>query len=163
MRPFPAPLEALEFTIDPHEKEFQDLRSVCDQGNPWRCLIGTAASIHVGRRVAVRLDHEHPERSVIRLTQGHYRYERPMTQAEIAFAQQFDLGAPMKKPLTVVIDLSDGQWVAIPKAAATSGGAKVAASNHGRGSGNRRIKSIRARQLDAIREAYGNTDDGIAP
>lgn len=159
--PFPAALEALAFTIDPQTKEFADLSSVCDQGSPWRCLIGTSASIHVGRRVAVHLNHADPDASVIRLTQGDYRYERPMTRDEIDFATQFDRGETLSGPLTVVVDLNDGNWVATPKARA--GGAKTKANNHGRGSRNRRIRSIRTRQLEAIREAYGNTDKGIEP
>ena len=159
--PFPAALEALQFTIDPATKEFRDLSSVCEQGSPWRCLIGTSASIHVGRRVAVHLNHEDPGASVVRLTQGDYRYERPMTRDEIDFATKFDLRKKITKPLTVVIDLNDGNWVAMPKD--RRGGAKTPANNHGRGPRNRRIRSIRTRQLEAIREAYGKPDTGIAP
>src|SRR5580693_9432337 len=63
-----------QFTIDPQTKEFSDLRSVCEPGNPWRCLIGTMGSIELGRRMTVRLDHE-THTGVIGVTVGDWRWE----------------------------------------------------------------------------------------
>lgn len=137
------------FTLNPADPGFEDLRAVCEPGNPWRCLIATKASMELGKRMTVRLDHE--ERSgVIGVTWEGWRFQRPMTGEEVRFARKFDLGQPIRKPLTVVVDLNDGTWTGKPKAA--SGGAKTAANNQGRGPGNKRIKSIRARQLEAIRK-----------
>lgn len=143
-----------QFTLDPAVKEFQALQSVCEQGNPWRCLIATAASIQFGKRMTVRVDHEN-HTGVIGITEGNYRWERPMTDEEVEFATDFDLNKPLPGPLTVRVDLRDPAWRAIPKARQV--GAKTAANNYGRGASNRVIKSVRARQLDAIRNAARNT------
>lgn len=139
------------FTLDPGEKEFQDLRSVCEPGNPWRCLIATKGSMELGKRMSVRLDHE-TGTGTIGITNGDWRFERPMTPAEVSFARRFDLGEALSKPLTVTVNLSDETWQATPKQ--TRGGRKTAANNQGRGPNNRAIKSIRARQLEAIRLAH---------
>ena len=137
-----------QFDLDPAAEGFQNLQSVCEQGNPWRCLIATSASIHLGRRMTVRVNHDN-RTGIIGITEGDYRWERPMTAEEIEFATDFDLSKPLPGPLTVRVDLRDPAWLAKPKA--KPGGAKTAASNNGRGKGNRVIKSIRARQLTAIR------------
>lgn len=143
-----------DFTIDPATPEFEKLRSVCEPGNPWRCLIATTASMEVGKRVSVRLDHDKGS-GVIGVTEGDWRFERPMTPAEVKFATDFDLGKTPPKPLAVALDLNDGTWDAKPKAA-SRGGQKTPANNNGRGPSNRQIKTIRARQLDAIRKAHGD-------
>lgn len=141
-------LPACEFTIDPTDKEFKQLRSVCDPGNPWRCLIATTASMKIGKRVTVRLDHEE-HKGIIGLTHGALRYERPMTDEEVLFATKFDMGERMRKPLTVKIDLKDGSWKAKPKQ-------KGGACKQGRTS-NRVVHTIRARQLAVIREQHAAT------
>jgi hypothetical protein len=139
-----------QFNLDPAAREFLDLKSVCEQGNPWRCLIATSGSIHLGRRMTVRVDHgEHT--GVIGITEGDYRWERPMTAEEVEFATDFDLSKPLPGPLTVRVDLRDPAWLAKPKAKPGTAGAKTAANNQGRGPNNRVVKSIRARQLAAIR------------
>lgn len=149
------PTKVGEFTIDPRTPAFQELRSVCDPGNPWRCLIATAGSIHLGKRMTVRLDHE--ERSgVLGVTVGEMRYERPMTSEEVAFATKFDLGANMRKPLTVRIDLADGTWRS--KGKKLGGGADKRDPRRPR-AGDRKVKSIRARQLAAIKKAHANRGD----
>jgi hypothetical protein len=137
-----------EFTLDPSTKEFKDLRSVCEPGNPWRCLIATSGSMHLGRRMSVRLDHVN-NWGVIGVTEGDYRFERPMTPAEVAFAAKFDLGEHLHKPLTVRVDLGDDTWKAKPKQ--VGGGRPVGSRN-----AKRRVKTIRARQLEAIRKAHAD-------
>src|SRR5258707_819624 len=141
-----------QFRIDPHTEEFSKLRSVCEPGNPWRCVIATMGSLELGKRMSVRLDHE-TDTCVIGVTDGDTRYERQMTRDEVSFARRYDLGQDMRKPLTVRVDLRDDDWTAKPKR--NSGSAKTAANDYGRGTGNKRIKSIRARQLSAIRAAHG--------
>lgn len=139
-----------QFTIDPATEEFKGLRSVCEQGNPWRCLIATMGSMVLGRRMTVRLDHE--ERTgTIGVTVGEYRYQRAMTKNEIEFATKFDLGSRIRKPLVVRVDLSDEAWAANPKS-------KGGACRPGR-TGTRRVRTIRARQLQAIREAHAKTTE----
>jgi hypothetical protein len=143
-----------QFTIDPQTKEFKDLRSVCEPGNPWRCLIATTGSIHLGRRMTVRLDHD-DHAGVIGLTEGDYRFERPMTRDEIDFATKFDLGQQLRKPLTVKVDLADGSWTAKPKRGAPgSGGPGGPRSQLRGGNAKPHTKTIRARQLEAIRKTY---------
>jgi hypothetical protein len=137
-----------QFTLDPADGEFRHLQSVCEQGNPWRCLIATSGSVKLGRRMTVRVDHD-SRTGIIGITEGEYRWERPMTAEEVGFAADFDLSRPLPGPLTVRVDLRDPAWLAKPKA--KTGAAKKAANNNGRGSNNRAIKSIRARQLAAIR------------
>lgn len=137
-----------EFTIDPRTSEFKDLRSVCEPGNPWRCLIATTGSMRLGRRMSVRLDHDN-HTGVIGLTEGDYRFERPMTQDEIDFATKFDLGKQLRKPLTVKVNLADGTWTAKPKRV---GGSRPTGSRNAKP----HTKTIRARQLEAIRKAYGD-------
>ncbi len=139
-----ADFKPVEFTIDPATREFKDLRSVCDAGSPYRCLIATAASIHIGRRVTVRVDHEGGT-GVIGITVGKFRYERPMTEKELDFASKFDAGSNIKTPLTVRIDLTDPAWLAKPKAYRGSSGRK---------DGTRPRWTIRARQLEIIRRNY---------
>lgn len=107
-------MPACEFTIDPQTPQFKNLRSVCEPGSPYRCLIATTGSIQIGKRMTVRLDHARSE-GVIGITHGDARYERPMTREEVEFATKFDLGRRMRKPLTVRIDLYDGTWKAKPK------------------------------------------------
>jgi len=136
------------FIIDPRSPEFRDLRSVCEPGNPWRCLIATVAGIELGRRVTARVDHD-TGTGVLGLTEGEFRYERPMTRDEVVFATKFDLQRGMRKPLTVVINLNDGTWARKPKRA--GGGEKNAANRHG--AGERRTRTIRERQLKQIRAA----------
>ena len=58
-----------QFTLDPADGEFGALQSVCEQGNPWRCLIGTSASIHLGKRMTVRVNHEN-KTGVIGISEG---------------------------------------------------------------------------------------------
>ena len=139
-----------QFKLDPAAEEFEDLRAVCEQGNPWRCLIATSGSIHLGRRMSVRVDHD-THTGVIGITDGDYRWERPMTPEEVEFATDFDLSKPLPGPLTVKVDLRDPAWLAKPRA--KGGGAKTVPNNNGRGKNNRVIKSIRARQLAAIQLA----------
>ena len=139
-----------QFTLDPAQEDFGRLKSVCEQGNPWKCLISTSASIHLGRRMTVRVNHD-TRTGIIGITDGDYRWERPMTAEEVEFATDFDLDKPLPGPLTVRVDLRDPAWLAKPKVKAS--GAKTAANNRGRGKNNRVIKSIRARQLDVIRKA----------
>lgn len=139
------------FTLDPRQAGFEELRSVCEPGNPWRCLIATKASMELGKRMSVRVNHEEGT-GVIGVTNGDWRFERPMTPEELAFATKFDLGQNLRKPLTVTVDLNDGTWTAAPKR--THGGKKTPANNQGRGKSNEAIKSIRARQLAAIRKAH---------
>ena len=141
-----------QFTIDPRAKDFRALQSVCEEGNPFRCLIGTMGSIQVGKRLSAHVNHDE-HTGAIRLTHGDCRWERPMTEAELNLATRFDMHEEISEPVTVVIDLADGQWTSRPKAK-SRGGVKTAANNHGRGPGNRRIKSIRERQLDAIRKTH---------
>jgi len=136
-----------EFTLDPKTKEFRDLRSVCEPGNPWRCLIATSGSMHLGKRMSVRLNHDNHS-GVIGITEGDYRFERPMTEEEVAFATRFDLGERLRKPLTVRVDLGDGSWAAKPKRV---GGPRSKIRD---GNAKPHTKTIRARQLDAIRKAY---------
>lgn len=136
-----------QFTLDPADGEFGELQAVCEKGNPWRCLIGTSASINLGKRMSVRVDHEN-KTGVIGITEGDYRLERPMTADELEFATDFDLSKPLPGPLTVRVDLRETAWMAKPKGKV---GPKTAANNGGRGKNNRVIKSIRARQLEAIR------------
>lgn len=136
-----------EFTLNPRTKEFQDLRSVCEPGNPWRCLIGTAGSMHLGKRMSVRLNHEKGT-GVIGVTEGDYRFERPMTPEEVAFATKFDLGKRLSNSLTVRVDLADGTWTAKPKR-----GTDARPPDRYRNA-KPHTKSIRARQLEAIRKAH---------
>jgi hypothetical protein len=136
------------FTLDPADPEFSDLRSVCEPGNPWRCLIATKGSMELGKRMSVRLDHD-KHSGVIGITQDDTRYERPMTPAEVTFATKFDMGEQLRKPLTVTVDITDDAWTAKPKR--NQGGRKTAANNKGRGPKNKQIKTIRQRQLAAIR------------
>src|SRR5258707_8385621 len=98
-----------QFRIDPQTEEFAKLRSVCEPGNPWRCLIATMGSLELGKRMSVRLDHE-KDTGVIGVTDGDTRYERPMTRDEVSFARRFDLGQDMRKPLIVRVDLHDDAW-----------------------------------------------------
>lgn len=141
-----------QFIIDPQAEEFSNLRSVCEPGHPWKCLIGTMGSMKLGRRMTVRLDHP-THTGTIGVTVGDWRWERPMTGEEVDFAARFDLGDALRKPLTVKVDLTDGTWTAKPKQRAHSG-KKTAANNQGRGPNNKAIKSIRSRQLAAIRQAH---------
>jgi hypothetical protein len=142
-----------QFKLDPKDGEFQALRSVCEPGNPWRCLIATSASIHLGKRMTVRVDHEN-NTGVIGITEGDLRWERPMTKEELTFATRFDLGEELPKPLTVKVDLRDPAWAAKPKRGADGvrpGGPRSKIRN---GNAEPHTKSIRARQLAAIRAAY---------
>jgi hypothetical protein len=142
-----------EFTIDPQKEEFQALRSVCEPGNPWRCLIATTGSMTIGKRMSVRLDHD-TSTGVIGITEGDWRFERPMTEEEVAFATEFDLGHEMKKSLTVTVDLTDPAWLGQPKRGAMGrppGGPRSKVRN---GNAKPRTKTIRARQLAAIRQAH---------
>ena len=148
-----------EFTIDPVTEEFQRLRSVCEPGNPWRCLIATMGSLELGKRMSVRLDHD-TNTGVIGVTDGDFRFERPMTREEVSFARRFDLGQPMRKPLTVTIDVNDGTWRVKPKRG--TGGIRPGGPRSQIRGGNAKphTKSIRARQLAAIRAAHvGRPDD----
>lgn len=139
-----------QFTLNPADPEFTDLRSVCEPGNPWRCLIATKGSIELGKRMSVRLDHE--QRSgVIGVTHGDYRFERPMTDEEVRFATRFDRGEPMRKPLTVTVDLNDGSWNAKPKRGAHGNRPGGPRSKIRNGNAKPHTKTIRARQLEAIR------------
>lgn len=151
------PLRAV-FTIDPQTEEFQKLRSVCEPGNPWRCLIATMGSLELGKRMSVRLDHD-TGTGVIGVTDGDLRYERPMTPQEVSFARRFDLGQNMRKPLTVRVDLADAAWTTKPKRGA--GGARPGGPRSKVRSGNAKpqTKTIRARQLAAIRAAHGQEGD----
>jgi hypothetical protein len=142
-----------KFRLDPATAEFKELQSVCEKGNPWRCLIATKASIELGKRMSVRVNHEN-HTGVIGITDGDYRWERPMTAKELDFATNFDLSKPLPGPLVVKVDLRDPAWEAKPKE--HRGGAKTTANNGGRGPTNRVIKSVRARQLAAIRAAHAN-------
>jgi hypothetical protein len=147
------------FTLDPGDPDFADLRSVCEPGNPWRCLIATKGSMELGKRMSVRLDHgEHA--GTIGVTHGDQRYERPMTAEEVRFATRFDMGEQIKKPLTVTVDVEDGTWKAKPKAKTSNAGRKTPANNRGRGPNNKHIKTIRQRQLDAIRKGTFNPAAG---
>jgi hypothetical protein len=144
-----------EFTIDPRTSEFKDLRSVCEPGNPWRCLIATTGSMRLGRRMSVRLDHDN-HTGVIGITEGDYRFERPMTQDEIDFATKFDLGKPMRKSLTVKVNLADGSWTAKPKRGALGNRPGGPRSKLRDGNAKPHTKTIRARQLEAIKRAYAD-------
>ena len=144
-----------EFTLDPKTKEFRDLRSVCEPGNPWRCLIATSGSMHLGKRMSVRLDHDNGT-GVIGITEGDFRFERPMTEEEVAFATKFDLGQTMRKPLTVRVDLGDGSWSAKPKRGSAAGRPAGPRSKLRGGNAKPHTKTIRARQLEAIRRAYAD-------
>lgn len=144
-----------DFTIDPATPEFEKLRSVCEPGNPWRCLIATTASMEVGKRVSVRLDHDKGS-GVIGVTEGDWRFERPMTPAEVKFATDFDLGKTPPKPLAVALDLNDGTWDAKPKRGAQGNRPRGPRSKVRNGNAKPQTKTIRARQLDAIRKAHGD-------
>lgn len=147
-----------QFTIDPVTEEFRQLRSVCEPGNPWRCLIATMGSMTLGKRMSVRLDHE-SNTGVIGVTVGDYRYERPMTGEEVAFARKFDLGRGMRKPLTVRVDLADDAWSRKPKRGAHGTRPGGPRSKIRDGNARPATKTIRARQLAAIREAHAKTQD----
>src|SRR5258708_29858365 len=142
-----------QFTIDPQTDEFKNLRSVCEPGNPWRCLIATMGSLELGKRMSVRLDHD-TSTGVIGVTDGDLRFERPMTREEVSFARRFDLGQPMRKPLTVAIDVNDGTWRAKPKRGASGVRPGGPRSKIRGGNAKPQTKTIRARQLAAIREAH---------
>jgi hypothetical protein len=146
------PLNA-SFTIDPSTEEFKRLRSVCEPGNPWRCLIATMGSLELGKRMSVRLDHD-TDTGIIGITDGDYRFERPMTREEVSFARRFDLGQPMRKPLTVRIDVNDGAWHIKPKRGAGGVNPGGPRSNVRGGNAKPHTKTIRARQLAAIRAAH---------
>jgi len=142
-----------QFTIDPATEEFRQLRSVCEPGNPWRCLIATMGSLELGKRMSVRLDHD-LRAGTIGVTDGDLRYERPMTQEEIKFARNFDLGKRLREPLTVRVDLRDSAWSSKPKRGTP--GARPAGPRSTIRDGNAKpaTKTIRARQLEAIRKAH---------
>ena len=145
------------FVLDPESYEFRALKPLCEQGNPWRCLIATAGAIHLGRRMTVKVDHE-KRTGVIGITEGDFRWERPMTQQELKFAIDFDMSNPLTRRLTVRVNLRDSAWRAKFKQArarddGSKGGAKTPENNQGRGKRNPTIKTIRARQLRAIRDA----------
>lgn len=144
-----------EFTIDPGSAEFKRLRSVCEPGNPWRCLIATVGSMNVGKRITVRLDHEKGT-GVIGVTEGAYRYERPMTPEEVEFATKFDRGVRLRKPLVVRLDLAEGEWKRKPKVDRSKWNATHPERNGGKRGGRGIHKSIRSRQLRAIREAHAD-------
>lgn len=145
-----------EFTLDPSSEEFRDLRSVCEPGNPYRCLIGTAASIHIGKRLTARLDHSRSS-GVIGVTHADMRYERPMTPEEFMFAAKFDLGARMRKPVTVIIDLADGTWKTKPKQKAYGLAKDTTRRINRKGDGVKR--TIRMRQLEAIKKAHAQQQE----
>ena len=136
------------FRIDPATKEFQDLRSVCEPGNPWRCLIATMGSLQLGKRMSVRVDHA-AGTGVIGVTDGDYRFERPMTKDELKFATKFDLGEDLAKPLTVKVNLDDGTWTPRPKGTRSGPRSKIR-----NGNAKPQTKTIRARQLQTIRDAH---------
>lgn len=143
-----------QFTLDPATPEFARLRSVCEPGNPWRCLIATMDSLELGKRMSVRLDHDH-RAGTIGVTHGDLRYERPMTDEEVRFATRFDLGRQLRKPLTVRVDLADSVWTAKPKrgtAGTRPGGPR---SQIRGGNAKTHTKSIRSRQLAAIKASHG--------
>jgi hypothetical protein len=142
-----------QFTIDPQTKEFKDLRSVCEPGNPWRCLIATMGSLELGRRMSVRLDHE-TQTGIIGVTVGDTRWERPMTGEEVSFARRFDLGQRMRQPLTVRMDLADNVWTAKPKRGAGGNRPGGPRSKVRGGNAKPATKTIRARQLAAIRAEH---------
>ncbi len=142
-----------EFTIDPAGEEFKRLRSVCEPGNPWRCLIATVGSMNVGKRITVRLDHN-KQAGTIGVTEGEYRYERPMTAEEVAFATKFDLGMQLRKPLTVRLDLSDGKWKKKAKGDRSAWNAAHPVRRPVRTSGKPGKRSIRSRQLAAIKQDH---------
>jgi hypothetical protein len=144
-----------QFTIDPKTPEFKQLRSVCEPGNPWRCLIATMGSLELGKRMSVRLDHE-KEAGIIGVTVGDERYERAMTPDEVKFAQGFDLGKRLTQPLTVRVDLRDEGWHSKPKRGANGnrpGGPRSKVRN---GNSKPHTKTIRQRQLAAIRAAHND-------
>jgi len=140
-----------EFTLDPTTEEFKNLRGVCEPGNPWRCLIATTGSIHLRLRMTVRVDHDEGT-GVIGVTKGGLRYERPMTPEEIVFATRFDFGMGMRKSLTVRIDLSEPEWKSKKKKPTVK--QKNASERTKTRNGDRRIHTVRARQLKAIKEKY---------
>jgi hypothetical protein len=150
-----------QFTLDPATEEFGNLKSVCEQGNPWRCLIATSGSIHLGRRMTVRVDHD-SHTGVIGITEGDLRWERPMTAEEVEFATDFDLSKPLPGPLTVKVDLRDPAWLAKPKRGTDGvrpGGPRSELRN---GNAKPQTKSIRARQLAAIRAAARDAAGGTS-
>ena len=148
-----------QFTIDPATEEFRQLRSVCEPGNPWRCLIATMGSLELGKRMSVRLDHD-LRAGTIGVTDGDLRYERPMTQEEVRFARNFDLGKRLREPLTVRVDLRDSAWSSKPKRGA--GGVRPGGPRSTIRGGNAKpaTKTIRARQLEAIRKAHAGQQQG---
>jgi hypothetical protein len=138
-----------EFTLDPKTAEFKELQSVCEKGNPWRCLIATKGSMELGKRMSVRVDHEN-KTGVIGITEGDYRWERPMTADEVRFATRYDLSKPLTKPLAVKVDLRD----ATPKRGALGNRPGGPRSKIRNGNAKPHTKTIRARQLEAIRKAH---------
>ena len=144
-----------QFTIDPRTDDFKQLRSVCEPGNPWRCLIATMGSLELGKRMSVRLDHDN-DSGVIGVTHGEQRYERPMTPDEVRFDRGFDLGKELRKPLTVRVDLKDDSWTAKPKRGSKDGKPAGPRSKVRGGNAKPHTKTIRARQLAAIRASYGS-------
>lgn len=143
-----------QFTLNPATAEFRKLRSVCEPGNPWRCLIATMGSLELGKRMTVRLDHEKGS-GIIGVTEGDTRYERPMLPDEVEFALGFDLGKRLREPLTVRVDLRDPAWVAKPKRGADGKNKGGPRSKIRGGNAKSHTKTIRARQLAAIRAAHG--------
>lgn len=142
-----------QFRIDPRNEEFARLRSVCEPGNPWRCLIATMGSLELGKRMSVRLDHE-TGTGVIGVTDGDLRYERPMTPREVSFARRFDTGEELHQPLTVRVDLTDDAWRVKPKRGASGKNPGGPRSKIRDGNAKPQTKTIRARQLAAIRAAH---------
>jgi len=141
------------FKIDPATKEFENLRSVCEPGNPWRCLIATMGSLQLGKRMSVRGDHA-AGTGIIGVTDGDYRFERPMTRDELKFATKFDLGQDLAKPLTVKVNLDDGTWTPRPKRGTQGTRPAGPRSKIRNGNAKPQTKTIRARQLQAIRDAH---------
>jgi hypothetical protein len=149
-----------QFTLDPASQEFQRLASVCEAGNPWRCLIATAASMTIGKRMTVRVDHERGT-GVMGVTNDGWRFERPLSAEEFELARGFDLDQQLTRPLTVEVNLLDGRWSARPVAPSRRPGARTGASSRGPNNGEgadpaarSMSRSIRARQLAAIRVAH---------
>jgi hypothetical protein len=110
-------------------------------------------SLELGKRMSVRLDHE-KQTGIIGVTEGDTRYERPMTPDEVKFAGDFDRGRRLREPLTVRVDLRETAWTAKPKRG--SPGARPAGPRSKIRDGNAKphTKTIRARQLAAIRAAH---------
>jgi hypothetical protein len=117
-------------------------------------------SMEIHKRLSAHVNHKLGT-GVIRVTEGNWRFERPMKPDELELATRFDRHQKILRPVKVVIDLNDGTWMAKPKA--RTSGKKTAANNYGRGPENKQIKTIRQRQLAALITAHAKAQDGTGP